>query len=1031
MHPSLLRRGLLLSAALLLLPGPVATAQSVAPELYQDMAWRMIGPFRAGRTKAAAGVPGQPNVFLVGVTNGGVWKTTDYGRTWKPIFDDQPTGSIGALAVAQSSPNIIYVGSGEGLQRPDLSTGDGIYRSDDSGSTWVHLGLRDGQQIPQIAVDPGNPNRLFVAVLGHPYGPNAERGIFRSTDGGRSFDKVLYKGEDAGAVDVVISPDDPNTVYAVLWEARQGPWENGAFTGPESGIYKSTDGGDSWHPLKTGLPTFAEGLGRIGITVAPSDARRMFATVEVRGTGFVYRSDDAGESWRKITDDTRPASRPSDFGEIKVDPRNPDIVYTGSVVAWKSIDGGRTWAAFKGAPGGDDYHRIWINPENPDIILLAVDQGAVITVNGGKTWSSWYNQPTAQLYHITADNAFPYRICGGQQESGSVCIQSRGDYGAITERDWTPVGVEEYGYAAPDPKDPDIVYGGKVTRWDRRTKQTQEVGPQPFRSADYRVLRTAPVVFSMVDSTTLYFASNTLWSTTNGGQKWTEMSPDLTRRDSIVPANVGSYSTTPQATARHPGVIYTIAPSYITTNVVWVGSDDGLIHVTMDAGKTWKDVTPPALRSQPWSKISLMDAGHFDSLTAYAAVNTIRLDDLRPHIWRTHDGGKTWTEIVTGIDSGATINVVREDPVKRGLLYAGSETQTWFSIDDGANWQSLRLNMPATSIRDLIVKDDDIAVGTHGRSIWILDDVTPLRQLDAQSASRGVALFEPQTATRWRWNSYADTPVPIDEPRGDNPPDGALVNYWLRDGAQSVTLDILNAQGQVVRHYSSADTSMAPRDIGNVPAVWIRPTQVIAATSGMQRFVWDMRYAPPSGIAPSYPISAIPGNTPRNPRGPLATPGRYTARLTVDGQATSQPFTIRMDPRILATPAVLAHILERSLALSAALDSTDAALQGIAARRAAISSARAGADPARIAVLDSLDRQLAALAGSGGGRGAPGAGESLAQVQGQLYSLYNLIQDADRAPTTQAESAMTDRLRVQQGLLTRWRRLQTLPALPR
>ncbi|MHB1225619.1 MAG: WD40/YVTN/BNR-like repeat-containing protein, partial [Gemmatimonadaceae bacterium] len=838
--------------------------------------------------------------------------------------------------------------------------------------------------------------------------------------------RVLYRNEDTGGVDVVIAPDDPNTVYAVLWQARQGPWENAEFTGPESAIYKSTDGGDSWRTIVTGLPTFADGLGRIGITVAPSDPRRMYATVEVRGTGWVYRSDDAGESWTKASDDTRAASRPSDFAEIKVDPRNPDIVYSGSVVAWKSVDGGRTWSAFKGAPGGDDYHRIWINQENPDIILLAADQGAVITVNGGESWSSWYNQPTAQLYHVTADNSFPYRVCGGQQESGSVCIQSRGDYGAITEREWTPVGVEEYGYVAPDPKNPDIVYGGKVSRWDRLTRQVQNVAPRPFRSADYRVVRTAPVVFSMVDSTTLYFASNTLWKTTNGGQQWTEMSPDLTRRDSILPASVGVYASAPQAAGRHPGVIYTIAPSYITTNVVWTGSDDGLIHVTMDGGRTWKDVTPPALRDRPWSKISLMDAGHFDSLTAYAAVNTIRLDDLRPHIWRTHDGGKTWTEIVTGIDSGATINVVREDPVRRGLLYAGSETQTWFSIDDGEHWQSLRLNMPATSIRDLVIKDDDVVVGTHGRSFWILDDVTPLRQLDATTAARGVALFRPQTATRWRWNSWTDTPIPVDEPRGENPPDGALVNYWLKDGARSVTLEIMNAQGQLVRRYTSADTSMAPADIGNVPALWIRPTKVIAATPGMHRFVWDMRYAPPSGIAPSYPISAIPANTPRNPRGPLVTPGSYTVRLTVDGQATTQPLTVRMDPRVRATPAVLAHLLERSLAVRAALDSTDAALRDIAERRAAIATARSGAAAARLATLDSLDRRLAALAGSAGGRGAPAGGpETLARGQGQLATLYNLLQEADVAPTTQLEEAITERLRAQDALLAQWRQLSS------
>ncbi|HEX6629561.1 MAG TPA: glycosyl hydrolase, partial [Gemmatimonadaceae bacterium] len=900
---------LLASAALLALgAAPVhrASAQPAGAS-FDELRWRMIGPHRAGRTKAAAGVPDQPNVFYVGVVNGGVWKTTDYGRTWHPIFDAMPTGSVGAIAIAPGDANRIYVGSGEGLQRPDLSTGDGIYRSDDAGRTWTHLGLRDGQQIPQIVVDPRDPDRLFVAVLGHPYGPNAERGVFRSTDGGRTFRKVLYRDENTGAVDIVLAPDDPNTVYAVLWEARQGPWENASWYGPGSGVYKSTDGGDTWQPINTGLPTFADGLGRIGITVAPSDARRLYATVEVRGTGWVYRSDDAGAHWYRASDDTRAASRPSDFAEIKVDPRDPDVVYTGSVVSWKSTDGGKTWTAFRGAPGGDDYHRLWINPKHPEIILLAADQGAIVTVNGGQTWSSWYNQPTAQLYHVTTDNAFPYRVCGGQQESGSVCIQSRGDYGAITLREWTPVGTEEYGYVAPDPLDPDIVYGGKVTRWSRDTRQVQDVGPKPLRGGDYRTVRTAPLVFSTVNPRALYFGSNVVWRTTDGGTHWTQISPDLTRTDSVLPPTVGVYAATPGTAGRHPGVVYTIAPSYVSDSVVWAGTDDGLIHVTFDGGKSWRDVTPPALRAAPWSKISIMDAGRHDARTAYAAVNTFRLDDLRPHIWRTHDGGATWAEIVAGIDSGAVVNVVREDPVRRGLLYAGSETQVWVSFDDGDHWRSLRLNMPATSIRDLVVKDQDLVVGTHGRSFWILDDVSPLRQWTDGLTSSDVALVRPATATRWRWNVNTDTPVPPDEPAGENPPDGAIVDYWLRAAsATPVTLEVLDARQRLVRRYSSADTAMAPADVGNVPAYWIRPTRVLSAAAGLHRFVWDLRWSPPETAGGgSYPIAAIEEDTPREPRGPWVAPGSYTLRLTAGGRTVTQPITVRMDPRVTTSPADL------------------------------------------------------------------------------------------------------------------------------
>ena len=625
----------------------IACAESYDAKLFAEMRWRSIGPYRGGRTRACAGVPGQPNVFYIGAVNGGVWKTDDYGRTWTPIFDDQPTGSIGAIAVAPSDSNIIYVGSGEGLQRPDLSVGDGIYKSTDAGKTWTHLGLRNGQQIPQIAIDPRDPNRLFVAVLGHPYGPNEERGIFRSTDGGQSFEKVLYKDENTGGNDVELDPSHPDTVYAAMWEARQGPWENGAWSGTGGGIFKSTDGGKTWRQLTKGLPE--EGVVQANIVLAPSNPSRLYAAIATsRGTG-IYRSDDAGENWSQTTTDSRPAARigGGDVPVPAVDPKNPDIVYSASVVTWKSTDAGKTWTGIRGAPGGDDYQKIWINPENPNILLIVSDQGAIITVNGGETWSSWYNQPTAQMYHATADNAFPYRVCGGQQESGSACVASRGNDGQITFREWHPVGVEEYGYAAPDPLDPDIVYGGKLTRFDRRTGQVENVAPKPIRAADFRVLRTAPVLFSPVDPHVLYFAANTLWSTRDGGRNWRQISPDLSRKTWEVPANVGKYRDTAAAKPTRRGVIYALAPSPLDIHRIWAGTDDGLIHVTVDGGLHWKDVTPPQL--VPFAKVSILDASHFDAQTAYAAINTLRLDDMRPHILRTHDGGKTWTEIVNGI----------------------------------------------------------------------------------------------------------------------------------------------------------------------------------------------------------------------------------------------------------------------------------------------------------------------------------------------------------------------------------------------
>jgi photosystem II stability/assembly factor-like uncharacterized protein len=913
-----------------------ASAAQQDPSLFQELRWRNIGPHRASRTKAASGVPSQPNVFYIGVVNGGVWKTTDYGRTWTPIFDDQPTGSIGAIAVAPSDPNIVYVGSGEGLQRPDLSTGDGIYRSTDAGKSWTHLGLRDGQQIPEIIVDPNNPSRLFVAVLGHPYGPNQERGVFRSLDGGQTFQKVLYKDENTGASDLAFDPRNPNTVYAVLWQARQGPWENGAWNGPGSGLYQSTDGG-------------------------------------------------------------------------------------------------KTWTGFRGAPGGDDYQKGWINPDNGNIILLTSDQGAIITVNGGWSWSSWYNQPTAQFYHVAADNAFPYRLCSGQQESGSACISSRGDDGQITFREWHPVATEEYGYVAPDPLDPDIVYGGKVTRYDRRTGQAQFVGPKALRTPDYRTLRTAPLLFSPVDPHTLYFASNNLWKTTDGGNSWTQISPDLTRTDSVVPPNVGVYSNTPTARARHPGVIYTVAPSPRSLNTIWVGSDDGLIHVTQDGGKTWTNVTPPGL--VPWAKVSIMDAGHSDTLTAYAAINTFRLDDSRPHIYRTHDGGKTWTHITNGIPDGGIVNVVREDPVRPGLLFAGTEQTVYVSFDDGDHWQTLRLNLPPTSIRDLIVKDDDIAVGTHGRSFWVLDDITPLRQLADSVARADAFLFRPQTAIRFRWNKNTDTPLPPDEPAGQNPPDGALIDYYLKTKpAQAVVLEVLDETGNVLRRFASDDRPVPPVEGRNVPDYWIRPERVLSAEPGMHRFVWDLRYPAPAGAGFSYSIAAIYQDTPREPRGPWVAPGSYQVRLTVAGRAYTQPLTVKMDPRVKTPPEGLAQQFALSMQVWDALQRDGIMLREARSVRAQLEELKPKAKGDVAAAIAALDAKAGVVAGSGGGFFGGGEGpETLSRLNGNLAQLLDMLQDADVAPSSVVVAAVSERIDVLGPLLTRWHDIATreVPALNR
>ncbi|HEX4591429.1 MAG TPA: hypothetical protein VH120_15950, partial [Gemmataceae bacterium] len=649
---------------------PPLPAAPLPKDSYAGLRWRCIGPFRGGRTVAASGVPGKPNVFYIGVNNGGVWKSTDYGRVWAPIFDDQPTGSIGSLAVAPSNPDVIYVGSGEGLQRPDLSVGDGVYKTVDGGKTWTNMGLHDGQQIPAIIVDPKDPNRVFVAVLGHPYGANAERGIFRTTDGGATWAKVLYKDENTGGIALAFDPTNSQTVYAVLWSSRQGPWENGEWRGGGSGLFKSTDGGTTWTPLTKGLPTADQGLGRIGFAISRSDPKRLFALVDAPRLGGLYRSDNAGESWRRVNSDPRIWGRGSDFAEVKTDPKNPDRIYIANTACYRSEDAGKSFTILRGAPGGDDYHTVWINPDDPNIILLATDQGAIVSVNGGETFGSWYNQPTAQFYHVATDNRFPYWVYGAQQESGSAAVCSRGRDGQITFRDWHPVGVEEYGYVAPDPLDPDIVYGGKITRFDRRTGQVQNVAPEAVRGGKHRFLRTAPVSFSPVDPKALYFAGNVLFKTTTGGQKWTIISPDLTRENPEVPESIGTFRTPELATMPRRGVIYTVAPSYKEADSIWCGTDDGLIHVTRDGGRHWTDVTPAVLTA--WSKISLIDAGRHDANTAYAAINRLRLDDMKPHIWRTHDGGKTWTKIVHGLPADP-VNVVREDPVRPGLLYCGTE----------------------------------------------------------------------------------------------------------------------------------------------------------------------------------------------------------------------------------------------------------------------------------------------------------------------------------------------------------------------
>jgi photosystem II stability/assembly factor-like uncharacterized protein len=877
------------------------------------------------------------------------------------------------------------------------------------------VGLGDVQQVGRLIVHPTDPDIVYVAGLGHPYGPNEERGVFRTVDGGATWEKVLYIDHNTGAITVEMDPTDPQTLFAALWEHRVAPWENGRFSGTNSGIYKSTDGGSTWRHLTEGLPPAIDRLGATGIGIAPSDSDRIYATVTSSSARGIYRSDDGGESWRRVSDDRRLS------GDIRVHPENPDRVFVGTTASYRSDDGGYTWTSIKGAPGGDDYQRIWINPDHPDIMLFTADQGATVTVNGGRTWSSWYNQPTAQLYHVTTDNQFPYWVYGGQQESGAIGTSSRGNGGQISFRDWIGVGADEYAYIAPDPLNPDIIYGGRVVRFNKKTGQAQNVAPEALRSGEYRILRTMPLLFHPADPEMLLFATNVLWKTTDGGHHWEIISPDLSREQPEVPECVGDFITEDLENMPRRGVIYAVGPSPRDVNTIWAGTDDGLVHVTRDGGESWTDVTPPELRS--WDKVSQLVAGHLDQQTAYMAINAIRRNDMRPHVYRTHDGGATWSRIVSGLPDMGPVNVVREDPKQPGLLFAGSEREVYFSIDDGESWQSLRMNMPATSIRDLVIHEDDLVVGTHGRSIWILDNIAPLRELAQAAAADGAHLFRPPMATRVRWNMFSDTPLPPEEPTGENPPDGAILDYYLSSAASEVTLEIVGDGGEVIRKFSSNDP---PEWVDPVtmpyPRYWIRPPQGLSTEPGHHRFVWDLHHEPPPGARRQYSIAAVHRNTPSGPKGPFAHPGSYTIRLTVDGTVSERPLEVRLDPRV--------EISEEDLRLQ-----TDASMS---CYRTYLQAQE---------LRDKIDEAIATEAGSGPGNqglaalrgaGAPGDPdilygsiyttpadeETIVGLQHKLLFLLNILQGADARPTPQALEAIEKLQDTLGALESRWETLR-------
>ena len=1015
--------------ALALATAHAALAQHQSAGMYADLSWRLVGPMRGGRTRAVAGVPSQPNVFYIGAVDGGVWKSFDAGRTWRPVFDGQPTQSVGAIAVAPSNPNIVYVASGEGLRRPDLSVGNGIYRSADGGLTWSHGGLTDGQQIPELAVDPRDPNRLFAAVLGHPYGPNEERGIYRSRDGGATWERVLYKDADTGGSAVAIDPKDPQVVYAAMWQSRLGPWEDkNEFEGTNGGLFKSTDGGTSWRRLGAGLP---DNLTQINFSIAASAPQRIYAVAGTTEPGDyssaaglgVYRSDDAGEHFARITSDPRAALRigGGDLTVLRVDPSNPDVLYSMGIVTMKSADGGKTWVPLRGAPGGDDYQNMWISPSDSRILALVSDQGAVITVNGGETWSSWFNQPTAQLYHVSATPTFPYRLCSGQQESGSVCIASRGNDGSITASDWHPVGVIEYGYAAPDPLDPDVIYGAgrtEVSKFHVSTGQVQNVTPVPVRGAGVRADRTQPLMFSPLDPHVLYYALNRLYRTSDGGMNWTAISPDLAREAGALPASVATQH--PKGAEQQRGVIYALGPSPKSAGTIWAGTDDGLVWVTRDGGANWANVTPPELI--PWSKVTQIEPSHFDAGTAYVSVSRLRIDDPHPFLYRTRDGGKTWAAIATGLPANAPVNSVREDPVRQGLLFAATETSVWVSFDDGEHWDSLQLNLPHTSMRDLLIHENDLIVATHGRSFWVLDDISRLRQLPA-AAPREATLFRPAAAWRVHRSTWTDTPIPPDEPLAANPPAGAVIEYFLpRDAKHPVTLEVLDGAGNLVRRYRSDDppepsSEELSREL--IPAYWLSPPQVLPATGGLHRWVWNLRYPAPFSVTHGYPISAVPHATPREPQGALAVPGEYRVRLTVDGRSLEQPLTLKPDPRVAVAPSALAAQLQLATEIAAMLTDSSRTLAAARSEQAQLKALKPTGAAAQ-AVTDFTAR----LDGLMESKETPPK-VLLPDLQGHIGGLYAELLRGDAQPTSaQLAAAATARERLT-ALLSGWRQLQT------
>jgi photosystem II stability/assembly factor-like uncharacterized protein len=1003
-----------------------AVSQTVPPDRLSALQWRLIGPYRGGRVASVTGA-GDGLTFYFGAVDGGVWKTTDAGLTWNPVFDGQPIASIGAVEVAPSNPNVLYAGTGESDIRSALSSGDGVYKSVDSGKTWKNIGLPDTRQISRIVIDPRNPDIVYVGALGHAYAPNDERGVFKSTDGGTTWTHVLAKGPNIGVSDLAIAAANPNVLFAGTWNTHRPPWSTYApLQGPGGGIYRSTDSGATWTQLNgNGLP---EGdWGRVGVAVAP-DGKRVYALLDAGKKSGLYRSDDGGNTWTLANGDPRITSRAWYFMGITIDPSNPDVIYMPNIALYRSEDGGKTISIVRGAPGGDDYHQLWVDPRNSSHLILGTDQGTTVSLNRGQTWSSWYNQPTAQFYHVVTDNEFPYHVYGAQQDTGSIAVPNRTDHGQITGRDWYMVGGGESGWIVPDPSDPNVLYAsgvyGSVVRWDRRTSLSQDVTPWPMPNFNsdinqrkYRGTWTPVLVLSPAEKNALYLGTQYVMKTTDGGLHWKQLSPDLTGAVGTTSTGKTAGATTVEnAMQRGYGVVFSIAPSPLKANEIWAGSDTGLLHLTRDGGATWQNVTPTGL--SPWSKIAMIEASPFDPAVAYVAVDRHRLDDQKPYIYRTRDYGNSWQPITAGIGGNSFVNAIREDTQIKGLLFAGTELGIYVSFNDGDHWQPLQLNLPVTSIRDITIHGDDLVVATHGRSFWILDDITPLRQMNAQSTAP--RLYQPATAVRIDNDVFLGSPLPPEEPVAKNPPDGAIIDYYLPSAAKKVALDIVDPSGKLVRHFNS-DQKREPK---NPPIAiaerWIPKPILLEAAGGSHRFVWDLRWGS-SGASDAEEDSGFGA-----PRGPRVVPGTYQLKLSVDGNTLTQPLKVSMDPRAQVTATELNDQQRVALDIFSEVREARKALAEIGAVKKHIAELPAQSlakHQETLAALTNLNSQIEKI--ERGERALPGAISGLDSAATGLSAALRVVEGGNRSIPSQAMDLYREADRVAKTGIADWTRVKS------